>query len=71
VQDALAKVNEVAEEACSSVKTVRSFAGEQLEVTRYSDMLKTVYALNVRESIAYSGYTWSTQVSQSAACHNW
>ena len=62
VQDALAKVNEVAEEACSSIKTVRSFAGEDSEVNRYSERLKTVYSLNIRNSFAYAGYIWSTQV---------
>jgi len=35
VQDALAKASEVAEESLSGIRTVRSFAAEELEVQRY------------------------------------
>ena len=35
VQDALAKASEVAEESLSGIRTVRSFAAEELEIQRY------------------------------------
>lgn len=63
VQDSLAKVNEVAEEACSSMRTVRSFANEAAETKRYSEKMNVTYKLKVKEAFAYAGYMWSTDVS--------
>ncbi len=45
VQDALAGASEVAEEAISGIRTVRSFAAEKSEVARYSSRVQHSYAL--------------------------
>ena len=66
VQDSLAKANSVAEEACSTMRTVRSFANEEGEITRYKLSLEDTYKLYKKESVAYAGYMWSTQVGVSA-----
>ena len=63
MQDALARGNEVAEEACSSMRTVRSFASETHEARRYEKRMRDVYALNKREALVYAGYMWSNNVS--------
>jgi len=62
VQDALAHANEVAEEVFSSMRTIRSFANESEEVSRYADRLNATYKLKLKESVAYAGYVWSNQV---------
>jgi len=62
VQDALARANEVAEEVFSSMRTIRSFANESEEVSRYADKLNATYKLKLKESVAYAGYMWSNQV---------
>jgi len=62
VQDALARANEVAEEVFSSMRTIRSFANEYEEMSRYSDKLNVTYKLKLKESVAYAGYLWSNQV---------
>src|SRR5437879_219561 len=45
VQDALANANEVAEEAISGIRTVRSFAAETAEAARYSGKVQHAYQL--------------------------
>jgi len=62
VQDALARANEVAEEVFSSMRTIRSFANESEEMSRYADKLNITYKLKLKESVAYAGYMWSNQV---------
>ena len=64
VQDSLAKANQVAEEVCSSMRTVRSFANEEAENKVYASRLKDTYRLYVKEAAVYAGYTWSTNVSR-------
>ncbi|KAH0625406.1 hypothetical protein JD844_014896 [Phrynosoma platyrhinos] len=59
VQNALAKANNTAEETISAMKTVRSFANEEVEANVYSDKLQQVYKLNKKEAIAYTYYVWS------------
>ena len=59
----MARGNEVAEEACSSMRTVRSFASEQHEAARYNERMQSVYALNKKEAAVYAGYMWSNNVS--------
>ncbi|XP_041346631.1 ATP-binding cassette sub-family B member 9-like [Gigantopelta aegis] len=66
VQDSLAKANSVAEEACSTMRTVRSFANEEGEITRYKKSLEDTYKLYKKESLAYAGYMWSTQILELA-----
>lgn len=62
VQDSLAKANEVAEEACSSMRTVRSFANEEFETQRYKSALTVTYKLYIKEAMFYAGYIWSNKV---------
>ncbi|KAK3589119.1 hypothetical protein CHS0354_017085 [Potamilus streckersoni] len=66
VQDSLAKANEVAEEACSSMKTVRSFANEKGEITRYDTALKSTYAVYKKRALCYAGSVWTTQIFELA-----
>ena len=63
VQDSLAKANEVAEETYSSLRTVRSFANERAETELYASKLQATYRINIKESIVYAGYAWTTLVS--------
>ena len=62
MQDSLARANEVAEEVFSSMRTIRSFANESEEVSRYADKLDVTYKLKLKESVAYTGYLSSNQV---------
>ncbi|XP_052800008.1 ABC-type oligopeptide transporter ABCB9-like isoform X2 [Mya arenaria] len=56
VQNSLAEANNVAEEDCSTMRTVRSFANETGEVQRYADKLAETFKLNMRQGFMYSGY---------------
>ncbi|XP_074777233.1 ABC-type oligopeptide transporter ABCB9 isoform X2 [Athene noctua] len=60
VQNALAKANNTAEETISAMKTVRSFANEEVEANVYWQKLQQVYKLNKREAMAYTYYVWSS-----------
>ncbi|XP_061458848.1 ABC-type oligopeptide transporter ABCB9 isoform X2 [Rhineura floridana] len=60
VQNALAKANNTAEETISAMKTVRSFANEEVEANVYRDKLQQVYRLNKKEAMAYTYYVWSS-----------
>ncbi|XP_077164365.1 ABC-type oligopeptide transporter ABCB9 [Paroedura picta] len=60
VQNALAKANNTAEETISAMKTVRSFANEEVEANVYRDKLQQVYKLNKKEALAYTYYVWSS-----------
>ncbi|XP_068268571.1 ABC-type oligopeptide transporter ABCB9 isoform X2 [Nyctibius grandis] len=60
VQNALAKANNTAEETISAMKTVRSFANEEVEANVYWQKLQQVYRLNKREAMAYTYYVWSS-----------
>ena len=62
VQDSLALANEAAEESISSIRTVRSFAAEKIEIKRYGSRLKETFKLKVKEAIAYGGYRSCTEV---------
>ncbi|XP_042708436.2 ABC-type oligopeptide transporter ABCB9 isoform X2 [Chrysemys picta bellii] len=60
VQNALAKANNTAEETISDMKTVRSFASEDMEANVYCEKLQQVYKLNRKEALAYTYYVWSS-----------
>ena len=62
MQDSLAKANEVADETCATIRTVRSFANEDREAQRYRDKLNITYKLKIKEAIAYGGFIWSEEV---------
>ena len=53
VQDALARSNEVAEEAISGVRTVRAFAGEDGEISRYDQAVEESYELAAKRAFGY------------------
>ncbi|KAM3912445.1 antigen peptide transporter 1 [Leptodactylus fuscus] len=56
IQESLSKVNQVAQETFSNIKTVRSFANEEGECRRYEGKLDATYQLNKKEAFAY-GWT--------------
>ena len=64
VQDALAAAGEVAEEAISGVRTVRSFAAEEAEVARYSAKIQHSYSLAKHR--AYAGAAFMAAASFAA-----
>ncbi|XP_045173941.2 ABC-type oligopeptide transporter ABCB9-like isoform X2 [Mercenaria mercenaria] len=66
VQDSLASANNVAEEACSTMRTVRSFANEKGEIQRYADKLAVTYKLNKKQALMYSGFVWSNMLFELA-----
>ena len=56
VQDALASANEVAEEAISGIRTVRSFTAEQAETARYATRTANAYALAKKRVLAGASF---------------
>ncbi len=64
IQDSLARANEVADEVCSSMRTVCSFAMERDEAKRYSERLQETYKLKKKEAITYGGYIWCSEVGK-------
>ena len=63
VQNALAEANISAEEVISSMRTVRSFAAEKNEVSRYSKLLDDTMTCIKKECIIACGYRWSTEMT--------
>jgi ATP-binding cassette subfamily B protein len=61
VQDALASASEVAEEAISGIRTVRSFAAEKSEASRYSEKVQHSYQLARKR--AFAGATFMAAAS--------
>jgi len=59
-QDSVASANEVAEEALSLARVVRTFGTEKEEVARYSKWLKKLMEINFRQNIAYGFCTMSS-----------
>jgi len=59
-QQKLADANDVAEETLASMSTVRSFAGEAHEKTRFAQKLKQFYELESRRARFYIAYLTST-----------
>ena len=68
VQDTLAAANSVAEEACSTMRTVRSFANEFQEAICYREKLQKTYGVKRKEAIAYAGYMWCSEVNICFLC---
>ncbi|XP_069098038.1 antigen peptide transporter 1 [Pleurodeles waltl] len=63
VQESLSKANHVALETFSNMKTVRSFANEDGEASRYAEKLQETYQLNKKEAAAYAGFMWTNSFS--------
>jgi ABC transporter fused permease/ATP-binding protein len=61
VQDALASANEVAEEAISGIRTVRSFVAEPAEVKRYNAQTQRSFQLAKKRSLAGGAFTGVAQ----------
>ena len=56
VQDALADATTASEECMSSIRTVRSFSREEMEVERYSEKITKSYDLGVTLAKGYGGF---------------
>jgi len=68
-QEKLAEANARAEEALSSMATVRYFAAEDMESNRFADKLREVYQLQLTYATAYLGYLTSAMfLPQGVAC---
>ena|SRR5436305_1316427 len=51
IQKAIGDATKVAEERLSNVRTSQAFAGERLEVNRYSVQVRKIFHLGVREAL--------------------
>ncbi|XP_066304597.1 ABC-type oligopeptide transporter ABCB9-like isoform X5 [Branchiostoma lanceolatum] len=51
IQTSFARANEVADETCGNIRTVRSFANGDSECERYSDRLEDTYKLFTRKAL--------------------
>ncbi|CAH1233033.1 ABCB9 [Branchiostoma lanceolatum] len=51
IQTSFARANEVADETCTNMRTVRSFANEDRECGRYSDHLEDTYKLYTKKAL--------------------
>ncbi|VDD92071.1 unnamed protein product [Enterobius vermicularis] len=64
IQESVAKANDVAEEVISAIRTVKSFAGEKFESSRFLHFLDITLAIGVRKSIAHIGFLWTSEILQ-------
>ncbi|EPB73131.1 putative antigen peptide transporter-like 2 [Ancylostoma ceylanicum] len=64
-QSTMAKANQIAAEVLSTMRTVRSFACEKREISRFSNMLNSVLKFDRKRSLAASGYIWSCDIAES------
>eukprot|EP01089_Gocevia_fonbrunei_P013514 TRINITY_DN3471_c0_g1_i1.p1 TRINITY_DN3471_c0_g1~~TRINITY_DN3471_c0_g1_i1.p1 ORF type:complete len:658 (+),score=140.06 TRINITY_DN3471_c0_g1_i1:50-2023(+) len=55
-QDALAKATDVADEAFTNIRTVRSFSSEQYEMSRYGERVDLSYRLAKKVAYAYGSF---------------
>ncbi|CAF0794466.1 unnamed protein product [Adineta ricciae] len=62
VQDALADANSLAEEAISTIRTVKSFANEDEEVRLLRLKNDLVRKHSIRQALYYFGYMWNGQI---------
>ncbi|XP_069475738.1 ABC-type oligopeptide transporter ABCB9 [Ambystoma mexicanum] len=64
VQNAHAKANNIAVEVLSAMKTVRSFANEEMESNLYGEKLQQVQGLCKKEAVAATFFTCTTILTQ-------
>ncbi|XP_078598446.1 ABC-type oligopeptide transporter ABCB9-like [Branchiostoma floridae x Branchiostoma japonicum] len=57
IQTSFAKANEVADETCANIRTVRSFANEGRDCERYSERLNDTYKLHIRKALLFGSFT--------------
>ncbi|XP_061414936.1 ATP-binding cassette sub-family B member 10, mitochondrial [Lethenteron reissneri] len=62
-QDSLAEATQVAEERIGNIRTVRSFAKEELEMEKYSSKVNYVLQLAYKEALARAGFFGATGLS--------
>ncbi|UJR20663.1 hypothetical protein I4U23_023785 [Adineta vaga] len=62
VQDALADSNSLAEEAISTIRTVKSFANEDEEVRLFHVKNDLIRKYAIRQALYYFGYMWNGQI---------
>jgi ATP-binding cassette subfamily B protein len=67
VQDALAAASEIAEEAISGIRTVRSFTAEPAEARRYGEQTGRAYGLAKRRAFAGGLFMGSAQIGAFAS----
>jgi ATP-binding cassette subfamily B protein len=67
VQDALASASEIAEEAISGIRTVRSFTAEPAEIRRYTAETQRSYALARRRSFFGGAFMAGAQIGAFAS----
>uniref|UniRef100_A0A1I8AQE6 ABC-type antigen peptide transporter n=1 Tax=Steinernema glaseri TaxID=37863 RepID=A0A1I8AQE6_9BILA len=63
-QEAVAQSNDVAEEVLSTMRTVRSFACENIEADRYFDKLTHTMNVTKLKAFAYVGFIWVNELFQ-------
>ncbi|CAH1233037.1 ABCB9 [Branchiostoma lanceolatum] len=56
IRTSFARANEVADETCGNIRTVRSFANEDRECERYSELLEDTYKLHVRKALLLGSF---------------
>ncbi|CAL2030172.1 hypothetical protein CAEBREN_11644 [Caenorhabditis brenneri] len=64
-QDTIAESNDVAEEVLSTMRTVRSFACENVEADRFYGKLTHTLNVTRTKAIAYIGFLWVSELFQS------
>ncbi|KAI1727003.1 ABC transporter domain-containing protein [Ditylenchus destructor] len=62
-QNTIADANRVAEEVISSMRTVRSFACERKECSRFEANLHNTLSFYKKKSLAYMGFTWVNEMA--------
>lgn len=66
-QEVVAEANDVAQEALSLVRVVRTFGTEAKECERYSKWLKKLEGINLRQNVACGFWKWSSNTLYHAA----
>nr|QNH67875.1 ATP-binding cassette transporter subfamily B member 9 [Brachionus rotundiformis] len=64
VQKCMADSNDVAEQALSTIRTVRSFANEDGEFSSYSFKLKDMLKLKIRQALMFTSYDWAVKIAE-------
>ena len=64
VQKCMADSNHVAEQALSTIRTVRSFANEDGEFTSYSVRLKDMLKFKIHQALMFTSYEWAVKIAE-------
>ncbi len=59
----MADANHVAEESLSTIRTVRSFANEAGEMYSYSNELKKMLRVKIKQAGLFTTYDWAVKVT--------